>query len=399
MLKKGAMLLRGVIHVHITSPFPERVLNVCTARGVSFWDLQWCSATELRFAIRRADYRALREALYRIDAQISVDERSGVPYFLRRFRRRYSLLIGLGALVLLLIVNSLFVWDFEVSGSETVPEEKILRALENAGLHYGTFAYSFRPQELCNRALLELPELAWLTVNIRGCRAYVEVRERVAKPEIADDTTPTNVIAKKTALVTQVQAYSGEKKVLPGTMVLKGQLLISGTVDTQGPVNPSVATRLLAGRGKVYGRTWYDLSIKIPLRYELKTYEEKENHEISIHWGTKRVKFGGKESSNIGTNCDKIIKMIKPTLPGGFALPFSIEIATRRPYTTQTVERSRSEAEEMGKEQLLAYLHQQIDGEISTTRFSSAVQGDWLLVTLSAECLEQIGQSVAIPVE
>ena len=30
------------------------------------------------------------------------------------------------------------------------------------------------------------------------------------------------------------------------------------------------------------------------------------------------------------------------------------------------------------------------------TRVASAVQGDWLLVTLSAECLEQIGETVPI---
>ena len=67
----------------------------------------------------------------------------------------------------LFFANSFFIWDFEVSGSETVPAEKILRVLEKQGLRRGSFAYSFRPQDICNRALPELPELAWLTVNVR----------------------------------------------------------------------------------------------------------------------------------------------------------------------------------------------------------------------------------------
>ena len=37
-----------------------------------------------------------------------------------------------------------------------------------------------------------------------------------------------------------------------------------------------------------------------------------------------------------------------------------------------------------------------IDGAVTATRVASAVQGDWLLVTLSAECLEQIGETVPI---
>ena len=36
------------------------------------------------------------------------------------------------------------------------------------------------------------------------------------------------------------------------------------------------------------------------------------------------------------------------------------------------------------------------DGAVTATRVASAVQGDWLLVTLSAECLEQIGETVPI---
>lgn len=42
----------------------------------------------------------------------------------------------------LFFANSFFIWDFEVSGSETVPAEKILRVLEKQGLRRGTFAYS-----------------------------------------------------------------------------------------------------------------------------------------------------------------------------------------------------------------------------------------------------------------
>ena len=39
------------------------------------------------------------------------------------------------------------------------------------------------------------------------------------------------------------------------------------------------------------------------------------------------------------------------------------------------------------------------DGSVTDTRFASARKGDWLLVTLKAECLEQIGQQVVLPRE
>lgn len=150
----------------------------------------------------------------------------------------------------LFFANSFFIWDFEVSGSETVPAEKILRVLEKQGLRRGSFAYSFRPQDICNRALPELPELAWLTVNVRGCRAYVSVRDRVPKPELADDRTPTNVVAKRDALVTEVRAYDGRATVRKGGTVTAGQLLISGAVQTEGPERRTFRAACSPGAGR-----------------------------------------------------------------------------------------------------------------------------------------------------
>ena len=212
-MDRAARLLRGTLRVRVESAFPERVLNLCGAHGIAFSDLRWESASALSFTVRAAERKKLERLLAPLDAALTIERAAGAPFFLRRFRRRYTLLAGLAFMLALFFANSFFIWDFEVSGSETVPAEKILRVLEKQGLRRGSFAYSFRPQDICNRALPELPELAWLTVNVRGCRAYVSVRDRVPKPELADDRTPTNVVAKRDALVTEVRAYDGRAMV------------------------------------------------------------------------------------------------------------------------------------------------------------------------------------------
>lgn len=306
-MDRAARLLRGTLRVRVESAFPERVLNLCGAHGIAFSDLRWESVSALSFTVRAAERKKLERLLAPLDAALTVERAAGAPFFLRRFRRRYTLLAGLALMLTLVFANSFFIWDFEVSGSETVPAEKILRVLEKQGLRRGSFAYSFRPQDICNRALPELPELAWLTVNVRGCRAYVSVRDRVPKPELADDRTPTNVVAKRDALVTEVRAYDGRAMVRKGGTVTAGQLLISGAVQTEGPERPNVPSRLLAGRGQVRGRTWYELSIRVPLQYEEKRYTDDEKHSYALLVGEGRLKFGAKGSSNLQGSCDKII--------------------------------------------------------------------------------------------
>ena len=400
MLKRAVKLLRGSVRVRAQCAYPERVLNLCSARGIEFWEVRWLSALELSFCVARTDLRALRRAAEGCGAEFSVERTAGAPFFLARFRRRYVLLVGLALCALLLAVNSLFIWDLEVTGNESVPTERILRVLAENGVRRGTFVYSFRSREVCNRVLPELRELCWVAVNVRGCRAYVQVRERVRAPERVNESAPTNVVARRAGLVTEVRALDGEKKVLPGTSVREGQLLIAGVVDTGGTENPSVATRFLAGKGSVRARTWYELSVYIPLTMEEKVYTGEKKERLTLIWGEKRLKIGAKGSSIVRADCDKIKEQKQWELLGLLTLPVTWEKETYLPYETRAYTRSREEAEQLGRDALEEYLAGLLeeDGSVTSRRFASAVQGDALLVTLSAECEEQIGREVPVAV-
>lgn len=398
MYQKTVSLLRGEVRARVVCPFPERVLNVCAARGIRLREPRFLGAEELAFALDRRDWRALKAACADLGATARVERVAGVPFALGRLRRRYALIAGTALCALGLLANSCFIWDIQVEGNGDVPKEKILRVLAQYGVRRGAFAYGFRQHDLCNRALPELSELAWLTVNTRGCRATVVVRERVGVPEIVNESAPTNVVAARDALVTEVRALDGEAKVLPGTVVRAGQLLISGVVETDGVLNPVVGTRCLAGKGEVWGRTWHELSAMIPLAVERRMCADGEKRSWAVMWGENRVKICGKETFLLTTDCDKIISRKQWTLPGGLILPITTVTETCRANKTARVTRSRGEAEAIGRETLERELAARIGdgGEVVSERVSSAVRGDWLLVTLSAECREQIGRTVPI---
>ena len=352
MLKKAVKLLRGSVCVRAKSAYPERMLNLCSARGIEFWDVRWIDDTALSFCVARGDLRALRRAAEGCGAEVSIERTAGTPFFFARLRRRHALFAGGILCAALLLVNSLFIWDFEVTGNETVPTETILHALREHGVHRGTFIYSFRSQDICNRVLPELKDLCWVAVNVRGCKAYVQVRERVRAPERVNESEPTNVIAAKPGLITKVRALDGEKRVLPGTSVQQGQLLIAGVVDTGGTEKPSVTTRFLAGKGEVWARTWYDLTVRVPLTYEKKVYTGKEKRSHTLIWGENRLKIGAKGSSICNVDCDKIKNQTQWTLFGLFALPVTWETETLLPYELEVTPRSRADAEAQGKDML-----------------------------------------------
>lgn len=383
--------LRGQVRIRAESAFPERILNLCGARELAFWDVAWESSTAFTCRLSRWDWHTLRQAAKNLDCTLTVVGREGAPYFLFRFRRRQSLLVGLLLCATALFLGSFFVWDFAVEGNETVPTEEILRSLEKNDVHLGSFGLSLDGESIRNHVLLDIPELSWITVNVSGCRAHVQVRERTPAPERLDRQTPSNLVARRAGLVLKVRALDGVAAVQPGAAVEEEELLISGVEDTE-----TVGARVLAGTGSVTARTWYTLTTAVPLEAPEKRYTGREQMGLSLVFGTRRIKFFA-NSSIQGEKYDKII-VRRPLSLFGLRLPVTVVTETFRFYEAVPVRREPEAAERAGEEILTAYLASIVEpyGTVSSTLCASRQKGGVLTVTLSAECVEEIGVRVPI---
>jgi len=389
VLQRLVNLWKGRVRVRVESGFPERVINLCAARQIAFWDLVWESPVSFTFVMTRSDFLRLKKAAPQLNAAFHVAREEGVPFFLRRFRRRYVLLAGLALSAVLFAFGSFFIWDFEIEGNVTLREEEILRALEKFDVDIGTFGYGIQSEQLRNDMLLELPQLSYIAVNVRGCRAHVQVRERVLPPELISKRQSGNTVAARDGLITAVEPYDGKKAVLPGTTVQRGQLLITGVTE-----DAQAGTRFLRGMGKVYARTWYTLRCRVPLTVEEKVFTGRERCRIALCWGEQRINLWG---SAKGENWEKTVRHIPLCLPGDLVLPVTLVVERAVEYTLRERQRTESEAQLFAQRTLEAYLLSQVEGEV-LERSVTAVpwEGD-LLVQLNAACHEQIG--VFVPIE
>ena len=392
MFKRVANFIQGSVLLQVESAYPERIVNLCSAHNIPFWDVRW--ENDIRFSMRttRQGERTLRRAAQQTDASIRRLEQTGAPVLAWRLRRRYVLLSGCALLLTLLTASNFFIWDFEVTGNETVPEEVILRALEKEGVTVGCPGLAVDQETLRNHVLLELDDLSWLAVNVRGCVAHVQVVERHRPPPLMEERQPANVIAARDGLVTRVEALDGRAEVMEGSTVTKGQLLISGVTD-----GGSYGMRLVHGMGNVWARTWYEQSTLVPLKTAALGAEGKTVTHYALNFGKQRIKFYGKGSVT-PEDCDKITTYSPWVLPGGLRLPVTLVTERWTARDPSEGERNLEEARQEGEALLVHQLTEQLgeDGTITETRFASARQGDYLLVTMKAECLEQIGVSVPL---
>lgn len=304
MLKELINRARGQVWLRVTCPYPERVLNLCSARKLAFWDLEWEGAETFTCRMSRGDHCILSRAAEKLDCTLEIVRREGAPYTLAKLRHRQALALGIAVCGTAVLIGSFFVWDIQIAGNETVPREVILRSLENNGVHRGCFGFALNGEDIRNHVLLEIPELSWVAVNVSGCRANVEVRERRTAPKPLDRKKPCNLVARRDGLVLRVRALGGVPQVLKGMSVTEGQLLISGVEDTG-----TFGTRFTAGLGIVEGRTWYTLTANVPLTGTEKRYTGREKRLRSVIFGSRRIKFFANSSID-GGQCDKITERI-----------------------------------------------------------------------------------------
>ena len=303
-----------------------------------------------------------------------------------------SLLAAALLTVLLVVEGNFTIWEFQVSGNETVPDEAVLRALEDYGITIRTPSLDIDQKDMRNHVLLELEDVVWLAVNVRGCVARVQVVERVRGQDMVEDG-PANVVARRPGLVTRVEALGGQAAVVPGDTVTQGQLLISGAVDLDNG-----GLRWQHGMGRVWARTWYELTAQVPLTVRQRGVPLSSRTRYALDIGKKRIKLYGK-GSTLGGDCDKITQYRPVCLPWGLRLPITVAAETVTAYGPSTdVPRSTREARDEGESLLRRQLEELLGdtGTAENVRIDAVEQGSWLLVTLRAECLEEIGREVPL---
>ena len=382
----------GIARLRITGVRPESVLNACALAGIELWGLNCVDECCIDVFTHESSLEDIRKICIRCMCGVSVLSIRGGSRWRKLARRRIWLIIAAAIIFLALVISSLFIWDFDVKGNEKLSSGEILRSLAECGVTEGSFWPGLPMDIIRSDIILKKPEIAWLTVNVKGCVAHVQVVERQRPPEIAEKDGVWNIVAARDGLVTRVQALDGKALVAEGSTVTEGELLVTGVYESR-----EGNTYMTHSLGTVEARTWYELSVSVPLEITEKSGGRRKKTALSVDFGKKRIKLWGRGSIS-GASCDKITYYHPLSLPGGLRLPITMVRESVTYYDGQSVRRSREQAQKEGETLLLQQLKAQLgrDGSVTETRFSAAEEGDYLTVTLQAECLEQIGVPVQV---
>lgn len=401
-MKKLINLLRGYVEWQITGPFPERMLNLCAQERLPFWRIRWLDANSFVFRTPLSRARQAEQLARRALCQARPLARRGAGAAALALAGRWGFLAGLALCIVAVSFLSNFLLEVQVTGNETVSEAVILSELSRLGVRPGAYGPHIQTGEVANDALLALPDLAYLAVNIYGTRAVVSVREAVKQPELLEEDVPANVVAAADGIILSVRTDAGRALVQAGDIVAAGETLITGVMELKGPEysNVELGSLVVHAAGSVRARTWRRLEEAMPLHAVRKVYTGNEQtlRSLKILWG--RVDFF-QNSSFFRVNCDKITAENKLSL-GGHELPVGLITTILREYTLEPADidpgAAQTQLERVLRTRLDEYMAEG-DGIVLRTDYAARIDGERLIVTLLAECEEEIARTAELPGE
>ena len=351
----------GFLRVCIYGDFKERALTLCAQNGITLWNNR-LKEGKIECNILVKDFRLLRSVLRGNGVKVHILKKRGVPFILNRYRKRSGILVGAVLFFAIIQLMSGNIWIIDVEGNSKVSTAKILSACHSVGLDIGIRKDSFYPKLKREELMLKLDGVAWSSLNVEGSRLTVNV---TAIKESDKEKTYSNLKAASDGIIEKMDITSGTSVVSVGQAVKKGDLLVSGIIETTD------VTRFVNSRGKVYAKTKEEIVLSenysqkhsVPTgKTKTKTVIEAFDFKIPLYLGTEKGPF---ETEKSGKN----LKLFSANLP--------IKIHTKK-YTflkEESVTYSYDELCSRLEKRLNEQMKKTENGELNTKEFIKTEKG------------------------
>lgn len=364
-------------------------LELCRCQGYVYDSFTTHADSHISLRMRAATAKAALAACDACGISAVTVKEGGLPRLLRRLLRRPGLWLGLLSVIALVSVSSRFVWDVRVSGNQNLTERQVEDTLRSCGFGVGSYLGRFKADRVENKALIADKSLAWISVNMKGTVAYVQIREAVHTPEPSDET-PANLVADTGGQIVRVELSRGNVVVRAGQWVGQGDLLVSGLYDSE-----QVGFRYTHAEGRVYARVVEQITVEIPLTYEKKVYQtgkEDVSCEKTLIFFENYIKFS-KKTFNSDGSCDIIKRVSVPFSGIGVDFPISLATEWRIPYTVTLEKRTYAEAEALAYVELARRIGSLSGGAEVLSKTVTTVHGeDVYILSCTLTCIRDIAK-------
>ena len=346
----------------------EQFLDLCARYGFLYINVRVDEEQKRAFVdLPSYQYKRIMTACRVWQIRIKNEGRHTLPAFLSKYRKRWGLIAGICVSVAIFCLAQSVIWRIDVSGNERLSKEEIIEALAKNGMEIGDFIKRIDVNSIEHRVMINDDDIAWISINIVGTVAIVEVIEKIDTDIKKKETNPANLVSCFDAQIVAIEVYTGFTVIKEGDFVRAGDLLASGIYESE-----KAPLRYTHASGKVYGRVTQTFLIEIPLIQNKKVPTgEKITKKTLIFFGKPIKFFTNYRNLPISYDIINYVYTFDPFSLG--ELPISLSVDEY--YEYEMVEMEISEEEAMNEAYELLY--QNIDARLPEAQIlKKTLQGE-----------------------
>ena len=380
--------LRGSCLITASGRFPERILNTASKMMIYAENVKKDNDGNLSFSVSRKGAKLLLSSVPE-GLKAEITQRSGLPFFLYRYRKRVLLFFTPAVVIASLFVFSLFVWNVEISGGDKELRESVKAFLNENGVKKGSLRSRIDQYEIKRSAICAIDDLSWLWVDLRGTTAFVKINKRTAVPKIENINEPADVIAIEDCVIEEMQVFRGRACKEVGNTAEKGSVIITGTIHNDNEAVPDYHHHAC---GIVKGRVWREESVTVPKTELIKKPTGNEKNVYGIKFKKNIINF----SLNSGISYKEYDKIKKE-----FQIPFFPISFSRVTYCEVNVEEKEVDTQKEIEKLREAFSEKLIkkNAEIKNMDTSVEDNGMNLSVKFTAQCIVRIDKEIPVNTE
>jgi similar to stage IV sporulation protein len=258
---------------------PERFINLCSNRLIYIWNLNHVERN-YEFNITLKDYYKLKQISRKTGTIPYIKKRCGFPFLLHKYRKRKGYAAGILLFCTILYILSLYIWDINILGGHSYTPEAMVKFLKTNDVYVGLQKKNINCQEIEELIRGTYTDIGWVSAEIKGTRLIIKITETNMPAPAVTATENCHIIASKDCIITNIITRTGTPLVEKGSVVKKGDILVSGVVDIIGDNDILVGKEPVIADADVTGKTYYNYKESFSLNYVEKQYtgKIKKNH-------------------------------------------------------------------------------------------------------------------------
>jgi len=379
--------LKGYVIIIVTGISVERFINICTRRQILLWDMERLDQKTVRMKMSIRGFKASRAAARKSRCRVRIEAKKGFPYLIGKYKKRKGFLIGMIAFAVIIYAMTSIIWFIEITGNNKVGTDILMSQINEMGIYRGATKRFINPKLVADTLMLKNSELSWVGVEVKGTGLYISVKEGIEPPAVVPHDEPCNIVAKTDGIILSIHAKNGLEMVKKGDTVTKGQVLISGTIES---LHPEFGKKQVHAVGEVIARTWYEVKKEVPNKRITRVRTGREYNKYSIYFLDFVIPLPSKE--NAFQQYETVIFDKTPVIGNSFRLPFGLTVQNFFEIEEQVIELSIEEARELAQVTAIRELNAKIpeNAEVVDQQMQLVTEDGKEYITVVMECTEDI---------